>query len=317
MGGDWPTLATIEKAAKRIEAHVHRTPILRCSAIDDIVGAKLFFKCENFQKIGAFKFRGALNGVMSLDEQTAARGVATHSSGNHGAAIALAARMRGISAQIIMPKTANAAKRRAVHAYGGSIVDCGPTLADRDAALAKTIRESGAEVIHPFNDYRVIAGQGTVALELAAEVPDVDAVVAPVGGGGLISGTALTLHEVSPSIEVIGCEPAGADDAHRSFKSGSLASIEKPETLADGLMATSLGALTYPIIQARLSDIALASEPGIVAAMRLIWERMKIVVEPSSAVALAGLMENELGLAGKRVGVILSGGNVDLDELPW
>jgi threonine dehydratase len=314
---DWPTLVDIERAAKQIAPYAHRTPVLRCSAIDDIVGAELFFKCENFQKVGAFKFRGALNSVLSLDEKTAARGVATHSSGNHGAAIALAARMRGIAAQIIMPKSANAAKRRAVRGYGGTIVDCGPTLADRDAALAETVAASNAAIIHPFNDYRVVCGQGTAALELAREVSHLDAIVAPVGGGGLISGCALAMHGLSSNIQVVGCEPAAADDAYRSFKSGTLASVLAPDTIADGLRATSLGSLTYPIIQSRVSDIALASEAGIVCAMRLIWERMKVVVEPSSAVALAGLMENELALGGKRLGVIISGGNVDLDDLPW
>ena len=314
---DWPTEDDIARAAERISPHAHRTPVLTCGAIDEMLHTKLFFKCENFQKVGAFKFRGALNSVMSLDEKSAERGVATHSSGNHGAAIALAAQLRGTPAQIVMPATANAAKRRAVQAYGGKVVDCGPSLADRDAKLGEIVAESGAEIIHPFNDYRVIAGQATAALELLSELPELDAIVTPVGGGGLISGTSLTARAHSTVIKVIGCEPAAADDAHQSFNSGQLSSVEHPDTIADGLRTNALGELNFPIIRANVSDIVVASEAGIVTAMRLIWERMKIIVEPSSAVALAGLMENDVHLEGKRIGIILSGGNVDFDNLPW
>ena len=313
---DTPDLDSIRKAADRIRGHAHLTPILTSSAIDELLGCSLFFKCENLQKIGAFKFRGALNAVMSLDDDTAKGGIVTHSSGNHGAAIALAARIRGIDAHVVMPASANVAKKRAVAAYGATIVECGPTLADRDQRLTQLVEQLGAHVIHPFNDSRVIAGQGTAALELLDQVPDLDVVVTPIGGGGLIGGTALTVAGLTPEARVIGCEPAAADDAYRSFRAGRIVPIDTPQTIADGLKAT-LGPLTFAIIREHVNDVALTSEPGIVEAMRLIWERMKIIVEPSSAVALAGLRENELGLTGKRIGLIISGGNVDLDALPW
>jgi threonine dehydratase len=311
-----PTINDIRDAARRIAPFVHRTPVLGCSALDQMCGARLFFKCENFQKAGAFKARGATNAVFSLDEHAAERGVATHSSGNHAAALALAARCRGIKAYVVMPENAPAVKRRAVAGYRAEIVTCKPTLEAREAGLAQVVKDTGATVIHPYNDYRVIAGQGTAALELCEEVPELDIVVAPVGGGGLISGTALAVHGVSPSTRVVAAEPALADDAYRSLRAGRIIPSSYPNTVADGLR-TSLGDLTFPILRHYVEQIILVSDEEIVAAMRHIWERMKIIVEPSSAVPLAALLAGQLDLSARRVGIILSGGNVDLDGLPW
>ncbi|MDW8020339.1 MAG: pyridoxal-phosphate dependent enzyme [Chloroherpetonaceae bacterium] len=310
------TLAHIQEAAQRIARYVHRTPVLTSQSLNAIVGAQIFFKCENFQKVGAFKFRGACNAVFSLSPDEVQRGVATHSSGNHAAALALAAKLRGTVATIVMPKTAPAIKKAAVASYGGRIIFCEPTLAARESTLAAEVAQSGATVIHPYNDERVIAGQGTAALELLEEVPNLDAVLTPVGGGGLLSGTAIAVTARSPKTKVFGVEPEGADDAYRSFKTGYIQPSLQPKTIADGLL-TSLGDKTFPIIQEKVSDIVTVSEEGIVSAMRLIWERMKIIVEPSCAVPFAALLERRLDLSGKRVGIILSGGNVDLDKLPW
>ena len=306
----------VRAAAERIRPHAHRTPVLTCAALDAMTGARLHFKCENLQKAGAFKFRGACNAVMALADAEAARGVATHSSGNHAAALALAARLRGIRAHVVMPRTARAIKKAAVAGYGAAVTECEPTLAAREATLAAVVAQTGATVIHPYNDPRVIAGQGTAALELLAEVNDLDLVLAPVGGGGLLSGTAVVAAALSPSTAVWGAEPAGAADAQRSLVEGRIVPSVEPRTIADGLL-TSLGENTFAILRALAAGIVTVSEEGIVAAMRHSWERMKVLIEPSSAVPLAALLEHRLAVAGKRVGIIVSGGNVDLDALPW
>jgi len=311
-----PTLNQIREAAQRIRPYAHRTPVLTCASLDLAVGAQVFLKCENFQKVGAFKFRGACNAVYSLDEAEAARGVATHSSGNHAQALALAARMRGIPAYIVMPSNAPAVKQAGVAGYGGQITLCEPTLAARETTLAAVAARTGAAIVHPYNDERVIAGQGTAALELLEEIPGLDVILAPVGGGGLLSGTAIAATGLAPGIRVIGCEPQGADDAFRSLAEGRIIPSVQPKTIADGLL-TSLGDLTFPIIRERVERIVTVSEPGIIAAMRFVWERAKLIIEPSSAVPLAVLWERRIDLAGLRIGVILSGGNVDLDHLPW
>ena len=303
-------------AAERIRRHAHRTPVLTCAALDAMTGARLFFKCENLQKVGAFKFRGACNAVMALSDAEAARGVATHSSGNHAAALALAARLRGIAAHVVMPRTARAIKKAAVAGYGALISECEPTLAAREAALAAVVAQTGATVVHPYNDPRVIAGQGTAALELLAEVDGLDMILAPVGGGGLLSGTAVVAAASSPGTAVWGAEPAAADDAQRSLAEDRIVPSVNPQTIADGLL-TSLGPNTFAILRALAAGIVTVSEDAIVAAMRHSWERMKVLVEPSSAVPLAALLEHRLAVAGKRVGIIVSGGNVDLDALPW
>lgn len=311
-----PTLADIRAAAERIRPYAHRTPVLTCQSLDEQVGARVFLKCENLQKVGAFKFRGACNAVYSLTEAQAAHGVATHSSGNHAQALALAARMRGIPAYIVMPSNAPQVKKDAVAGYGGRITFCEPTLAARESTLARIVEETGAEVVHPYNDERVIAGQGTAALELLADVPDLDVVITPVGGGGLLSGTSLTVKGVAPRVRVIAGEPENADDAYRSLQAGRILPSENPKTLADGLL-TSLGTLTFPIIRGNVEQIVTVSEAGIAAAMKFVWERAKIIIEPSSAVAVGVLWERKIDLAGLKVGVILSGGNVDLGKLPW
>ncbi|MFN3426920.1 MAG: pyridoxal-phosphate dependent enzyme [Candidatus Thermochlorobacter sp.] len=311
-----PTLSDIRAAANRIAKYAHRTPVLTSQSLNQMVGALLFFKCENFQKVGAFKFRGACNAVFSLSDDEAAHGVATHSSGNHAAALALAARLRGISATIVMPHTAPNIKKVAVASYGGRIIFSEPTLKAREETLAAEVEKSGATVIHPYNDYRVIAGQGTAALELLEDVPNLDLMLAPVGGGGLISGTALAVTSLSPHTKVIAVEPAGADDAYRSIKAGRIIPSTNPKTIADGLL-TSLGDKTFPIIREKVAEIVTVAEDSIVQAMRYIWERMKIIIEPSCAVPFAALLEGKLNVSGKRVGIILTGGNVDLDRLPW
>jgi len=313
---DLPTLDDVRRAAERIAGQAHRTPVLTCAGLDEMVQARLFFKCENFQKAGAFKFRGALNAVLSLSQAEAGRGVATHSSGNHAAALALAARLRGIPAQVVMPDNSPRVKRAAVAGYGGRITLCRPTLQDREETLARIVRETGATEIHPYNDARIIAGQGTAALELLAEVDGLDLVLAPVGGGGLISGTAIAVKGLSPRTGVIAAEPAGADDAWRSLQEGRIVPSIEPKTIADGLR-TSLGPLTFAVIRDKVDRIVTVSEEAIVAAMRHVWERMKIVIEPSSAVPLAALLEKKIDPAGLRIGLILSGGNLDLDRLPW
>ncbi len=313
---DIPDLDDVRSAAERIEPFAHRTPVLTCRALDRMAGAGLFFKCENFQKAGAFKFRGACNTVFSLTDEEAARGVVTHSSGNHGAALSLAAGLRNIAAHIVMPKNAAPVKVAAVKGYGGRITFCEPTLAGREEAAERLLAETGALFVHPYDDPRIIAGQGTAALELMEEAPGLDAVIAPVGGGGLLSGTAVAVRGLSPETAVIAAEPEGADDAYRSMKEDRIVPSIDPDTIADGLL-TSLGELTFPIISELVGEIVLVDDRAVVSAMRSVWERMKIIIEPSAAVPVAVLLEKKIDLAGKRVGVILSGGNVELDRLPW
>jgi threonine dehydratase len=308
-----PTIKNIREAHQRIQSYIHKTPVLTCNSLNKIVGAKLFFKCENFQKVGAFKFRGACNTVFSLSDVEASRGVVTHSSGNHAAALALAARRRGIIARIVIPSNAPEVKIDAVKNYGGMITFCEPTLASRESTAAKVIEETGATMIHPFNDYRIIAGQGTAALELMEEINDLDYVLAPVGGGGLLSGTAIAAKALNPKIKIIGCEPKNADDAYRSIKAGRIIPPQNPNTIADGLK-TSLGDKTFPIIQQLVDEIVLVTEEQIITAMRSIFERMKIIVEPSSAVPFGALISNKLNVSGKKVGIIISGGNVDFNK---
>ena len=291
--------------------------MLTCQTLNQMTGMSLFFKCENLQKVGAFKFRGACNTIFSLSEEEAARGVATHSSGNHAQALALAARIRGIPAHIVMPETSPQVKQAAVAGYGAEITFCKPTLEARESTLAEVVARTGATFVHPYNDVRVIAGQGTAALELFEEVPDLDVIMAPVGGGGLLSGTALTSLAVSPATRVIAGEPAGADDAYRSLQTGQIQPSVQPKTIADGLL-TSLGEITFAIIRRHVEKILTVQDETIIKAMRLVWERMKIIVEPSAAVPLAALLEHpDAELRGKRVGIIFSGGNVDLGKLPF
>jgi len=311
-----PVFPQILEAASRIAPFVHRTPVLTCRSLDRIYGAGLFFKCENLQKVGAFKIRGATNAVFCLGEEEASRGVATHSSGNHAAALAQAARWRAIPCYVVMPRDAPEVKKKAVEGYGAQITFCEPTLQAREQTLQAIVRATGATFIHPYNHPRVIEGQGTVAMELLEEVPSLDAVVVPVGGGGLLSGTALAISARSPRTMVLAGEPERADDAIRSLREGRILPPQNPDTVADGLR-TSLGTLTFPIIQRLVHSIFPVSEEAILEAMRDIWERMKLVVEPSGAVPLAAVKVSGRLLEGKRVGIILSGGNVDLDRLPF
>ena len=309
-------LATIREAHARIAPHVRRTPVVSSAALDTIVGARLHFKCENLQEIGAFKARGATNAVFSLSDRDAARGVVTHSSGNHGAALAWAAARRGIPAWVVMPENAPAVKQANVRGFGGIVRLCAPNVAAREAACTAVQNETGATLIHPYDDWRVIAGQGTAALELIDEVPALDAVITPVGGGGLLSGTAIAARGLLPAIRVYGAEPAGADDAQRSLAAGRVLPQANPQTIADGLR-TALCDKTFAVISSAVDGIGLASETGIVRAMRLAWEKLRITIEPSSAVPLACLLEKTIVLDGSSVGIIVSGGNVDLDRLPW
>jgi threonine dehydratase len=311
-----PDLDAIRAAAVRIAPHVHRTPVLTCRAIDAEVGARLHFKCENFQKVGAFKARGACNAVFSFRDDVARRGVVTHSSGNHGAALAYAAARRGIPAWVVMPDNAPQVKQANVRRFGATIRLCAPTVNAREAACADVRRETGAVLVHPFDDVRVIAGQGTAALELLEDRPGLDFIITPVGGGGLLSGSAIAATAVRPGIRVLGAEPANADDAARSFRSGAIEPLPNATTIADGLR-TTLSPRTLTGLRAHVFAIGTASEDAIVRAMRMIWERMKIVVEPSSAVPLACLLERTLEIAGAETGIVLTGGNVDLDRLPW
>ena len=311
-----PTLNDIRTAAQRIKPYAHRTPVLTNESLNQQVGAQVFLKCENMQKVGACKFRGACNAVYSLSDTEAARGVCTHSSGNHAAALALAARMRGIPAYIVMPNNAPSVKKNAVAGYGGLITFCEPTLEARESTLDRIRLDTGATVVHPYNDERVITGQGTAALELLEDIPDLDVIIAPVGGGGLLSGTSITATEIKKGIRVIAGEPEMADDAFRSMQAGEIIPSKNPKTIADGLL-TSLGTLTFPIIQKNVEQIVTVSEAGIIESMKYVWERAKIIIEPSSAVAIGVLWEQKIDLSGLKVGVIISGGNVDLAKLPW
>lgn len=313
---DIPFFSDIESAHQIVQKYAHRTPVLTSSSINKIVGSELFFKCENFQKVGAFKFRGACNAVFSLSEKDARKGVATHSSGNHAAALALAARMRGIEAHIVMPDNSPEIKKKAVAGYGANITFCEPTLLARESTLAKVIAETGATEIHPYNNFNVIAGQGTAAKEMIEDFGEFDIIMAPVGGGGLLSGTALSTKYLLPGCRVIAAEPSGADDAFRSFQAKKIIPSVNPKTIADGLL-TSLGDRTFAIIMDKVDDIVTVSEEKIAEAMRMIWERMKIIVEPSSAVPLAAILEGKVNIQNKKVGIILSGGNLDLGKLPF
>lgn len=311
-----PVLGDLQRAHARIAPHIHRTPVLTSGLLDQHCGCRLFFKAENLQKVGAFKARGANNAVWSLSEDAARAGVATHSSGNHGAALAQAASARGIPAYVVMPSSAPAVKKSAVAAYGAEITECAPTLQARADTLAEVVSRTGANVVHPYDDPRVIAGQGTVALELLEQVPDLDIVVVPVGGGGLLAGVAIALKNLAPSVEVLAVEPAGADDAFRSFGLGRRVLQTAPNTIADGLL-TSLGDINFPIILRDVDTIVTVEDSSIIEAMKLQWSRLKTVVEPSGATSFAGLLEHPERFHGRRVGVIISGGNVDLERLPW
>ncbi len=311
-----PTYRDVLCAHERIKPFIKRTPVMTSESLNRITNADLYFKCENLQKVGAFKFRGACNAIFSLSDEDARRGVATHSSGNHAAALALAARLRGISATIVMPKNAPSVKVDAVKGYGGTIVFCEPTLEARETTLNKIVQETGATFIPPYNFCPVIAGQGTAALELFDDTPPLDMLIAPIGGGGLISGTALATIGKSPTTKVIGAEPANADDAFRSFHAHTLIAQTAPNTIADGLL-TSLGNITFSIIQHYVAHIFTAKEESIIRAMKLVWERMKLIIEPSAAVPLAIVLEHADFFSGKRIGIIFSGGNVDLSKRFW
>lgn len=311
-----PSKIDIENAAVRIRELVHRTPVLTCQSIDEIIGLNLFFKCENFQKVGAFKYRGASNALSQLSKEEMEFGVATHSSGNHAQALALAAKIQGTGAYIVMPSNAPVIKKQAVLGYGAEVIECEPTLEARESTLEQVIEKTHAHFVHPYNDYRIIQGQATAAMELIEDAPALDYIVAPVGGGGLLSGTALSAHHFSQGTKVIAAEPKGADDAFRSLEAGKIIPSVSPNTIADGLL-TSLGTRTFPIIQQFVESILTVEDSAIIEAMKLIWQRMKVVVEPSAAVPLAAIMNNKSLFADKKVGVILSGGNVDLDKLPF
>lgn len=311
-----PTLADIEAARSRISALARLTPVLRDEALDDEIGARLFFKCENLQRVGAFKFRGACNAVFALDEAEAARGVVTHSSGNHGAALAMSAALRGIPAHVVVPENANALKLRNIVEAGATVHRCAPTLAAREAMCTAIQREHGAELVHPYADVRVMAGQGTAALELLDQVNGLDAFVAPVGGGGLMSGCAIALRARSPHTVLIGAEPAGADDAQRSLAAGHVVPVERPNSICDGLLAT-LGEINRIALATHRVEVLTVDDAAVRVAMRRLWERLKLVVEPSSAITYAVLCAHRDRFRGQRVGVLLSGGNVDLDARPF
>ena len=308
-------LDRIRAAHERIRAYIHRTPVLTSARLDEASGVKLFFKCENFQKIGAFKARGATNAVFVLDDASAKGGVVTHSSGNHGAALARAAKLRKIPAHIVMPKNSAKVKVRAVEGYGANIVFCEATQEAREAACAALIAETGATLIHPFENEDVMAGQGTAAIELLEDA-DIDLLMCPVGGGGLLCGTAVAAKSMQPKIKVIAVEPANADDAAKSFRAGKRIVTKKNFTIADGLR-TNVGERNFPIIQRYVDDVVTVSEEAIVSAIRKISETMKIIIEPSAAVPYAAIADKKIDVRGKRVGIILTGGNVDLDALPW
>ena len=314
-------LSHIEQAHGRIKAHIHRTPIMQSREMNKLLGCELYFKAENLQKVGAFKARGGCNAIFSMNPESLAKGVITHSSGNHGAALAWAAALRGANCTVVMPKNAPQVKKQAVHGYGAKVIECIPTMAAREAAVASEVQTTGRTLVHPYDNEAIIAGQGTAALETLDQLdcfPDI--IITPVGGGGLLAGTAIAAHAVAQNsgktISVVGAEPHGASDAWRGFTSGQRVEAQTPETIADGLRST-LGVRNFSIITEQVNDIVLASEQAIIEAMRLVWMRMKIVIEPSAAVALAAVMENPGMFSEKRVAIILSGGNVDLDALPW
>lgn len=311
-----PTFEDMLDAHERIAPHIHRTPVLASSFMNELTGAELFFKCENFQKAGAFKVRGASNAVFGLSDEDAKSGVCTHSSGNHALSLSYAAGRRGIPCNVVMPRTAPQAKKDAVRGYGGTITECEPSTSSREAVFADVQAKTGGNFVHPYNDPRVIAGQGTCSKELIEQTDGLDMVIAPIGGGGMISGTCLTLSTLAPEVQIIAAEPEQADDAYRSFKAGHIIADDAPETVADGLKVP-LKELTWHFVSNHVIDILTASEDEIIAAMKLTWKRMKIVMEASCAVPLATIIKNKDRFAGKRVGVIITGGNVDLDTLPW
>ena len=306
----------IERAAARIAPYAHVTPVLTAASLDALTGCSLAFKCENFQRVGAFKFRGASNAVWSLSDAVAARGVVTHSSGNHGAALALAAKIRGIPAHVVVPEGAVATKVAAIRAYAAILHTCAPTLVARDASTAQLVRDTGATLVHPFTNPDVIAGQGTAARELLREVGALDALIAPIGGGGLIGGSAIAARALAPQIQLFAAEPEGAADASESLRRGERVTDIVPDTVCDGLRA-AIGQINFDLLREHAVHVLLANDGETIVAMRLIWERLKIVVEPSSAVALAAILRHRERFAGLRVGVILTGGNVDLGHLPW
>jgi len=311
-----PDFTAIQEAHRRIRPLIHRTPVERCRTLDQLCDAEVYFKCENLQKVGAFKYRGATNAVQCLDEVTAARGVATHSSGNHAQALALAARTRGIPAYVVMPKNAPQVKVDAVAGYGATIIPCEPTLQAREETLAEVVADTGAYFVHPYDNPQVMAGQGTAAVELLEDAGALDVVITPVGGGGLLSGTAITVSALAPETRVLAAEPLGADDAARSLAAGELIPSVDPDTICDGLL-TSLSPRTFTVIQRSVTAIITVSDDAVKRAMQLVMERMKLVVEPSAVVGLAALLEKRDQVPGRRIGVIFSGGNVDLGNLPW
>jgi len=311
-----PSFADIKKASELIRQHANRTPVFTSRSVNERAGASIYFKCENFQRVGAFKFRGACNAVFSLNEEEAQKGVATHSSGNHAQAVALAAKMRGIPAFVVMPENAPKVKVKAVKGYGAKVTFCESTLEARETTLEKVVEKTGAIFIHPYDNARVVAGQGTAALEFLEEQPDLDIIITPVGGGGLLSGSSISAKALKPDISVIGAEPEMADDAYRSFKEGKLIPVEDPDTIADGLR-TSLGKLPFDIIKSNVDDIVTVSEDSILDSMRFIWERMNMIIEASCAVPVAAVFDQKIQAKGKKVGIIITGGNVDLDNLPW
>jgi len=313
---DLPTFDDVIAAHERIRPHIHRTPILTSEYLDGLTGATMFFKCENFQKAGAFKVRGASNAVFGLSEEQADKGVATHSSGNHGLSLSYAAGRRGIPVTVVIPRTAPQAKKDAMKGYGARVVECEPSTSSREAVFAEVVAETGADFVHPYNDPRVIAGQATCSREMMEQTDGLDAVIAPIGGGGMVSGTCLTLSNVAPNVEIYAAEPEQADDAYRSLKAGHIIADDAPVTVADGLKVP-LKERTWHFVSNHVTDILLASEQEIIDAMHLTWQRMKIVIEPSCAVPLATILKNREIFAGKRVGVIITGGNVDLKALPW
>ena len=311
-----PTFDDVKVARERVTPYIHKTPVLTSEFMNDLTGAELFFKCENFQKAGAFKVRGASNAVFGLSDEMAVKGVATPSSGNHALSLSYAAGRRGIPCHVVMPRTAPQAKKDAVIGYGGIITECEPSTTSREAVFAEVQAATGADFVHPYNDPRVIAGQATCSLELLEQTGGLDAIVAPIGGGGMISGTCLALSNVAPDTKIYAAEPKNADDAYRSFKAGYIIADDAPDTVADGLKVP-LKDLTWHFVSTYVEDILIATEQEIIDAMQLIWKRMKIVMEPSSAVPLATIIKNKDLFAGKRVGVIITGGNVDLGNLPW
>jgi len=311
-----PTYDDMLEAHMRIQPFIRRTPVRSSDYLNELVGAEMFFKCENFQEPGAFKVRGATNAVFGLDDLQAAKGVATHSSGNHASCLSYAAMKRGIPCNVVMPKTAPQAKKDTVKRYGGVITECEPSTSSREKTFAKVQAETGGDFVHPYNDHRVIAGQGTCAKEFIEQTNGMDMVVAPIGGGGMISGTCLTLSTMAPETRIIAAEPEQADDAYRSFKAGYIIADDAPKTIADGLLVP-LKDLTWHFVSNYVSEIYTASDAEIVGAMKLIWKHLRIVMEPSSAVPLATILKKPNAFKGKRIGLIITGGNVDLDRLPW